>query len=526
MHVQNCLHPLKIRDQYTGEERLVPCGQCEACLSARSRSLMQRLDAEKQSWKHCTFFTLTYSPVHRPILKVLDSSGYLTDNTPKRVHPILGSMLFNRFDEYEKLRNISRYDIEESEKFVKTCLDQYGGVPYVCSLDVQRFMKRLRVNIERTFKKEHIKNKNDIDYEKVPKVRYFICSEYGPTTFLPHLHGVLFYSSDWLVQNIHKFISDSWQLGITDSSYVYGKAIGYVSKYCNSFSHLPAVLRCSSIRPFCLYSKHPAIGTLMANSSVQKEMFLKKELYQVLVQSGQSVVVPLLRALQDKLYPRLTAFSKFSANDLRILYTIPSDFETFPQFRKYILNNNNYSVVLTYLSLLRETVKGEFDNKLFRWYSISRRVAFQSESWNMSIRSYVANIVDYYKLVDYEKLSKWYEFSEKYVEEHDVRDLFCFDSLFAKHLLTSAYEIGDLDATELYYLKSYGIDLGKWFSLDYGERQLYRSKFSLESSDEYLSYKAETLFYYDKSTKTKRKNDYLQSHPDLLKAFGWITYKY
>ena len=513
MHVQHCLHPVTIKDQYTGEPLIVPCGRCEACLSARSRNLITRLEAEKECWKHCFFFTLTYSDDHLPKLKVL-GDGYCTDVSPKRVHPILGAKLFNRYEGYKKL-GITLEEQKVSEEFIKRCLEHYGGLPYLCSLDVQRFIKRLRVNIERTYFRQNVKIGYD---EQVPKIRYFVCGELGETCLRPHYHGILFFNSDWLAENIQQFVATSWQLGIVDSSYVWGKAINYVAKYCNAYSHIPAVYKVVEIRPFALYSKHPALGTLQADTSVQKKLFLEKSLYQILPKDGGQTIVPLLRSLQDKLYPRLTAFSKFTSYGLYILYNTPSKYEDFLGFRKAI-EKNRCTVVMSYLSLIKDLPRGEYNNKLFRWFSLSHRVSKQAAVWNISVRQYVNIIIEYYKLLDYEKLSKWYEFSEEYTKEHSVSDLFTFDNLFAKHLLSLACSVDELDATEIYYLLSFGVDLNDWFNMDERQRTAYRMRYSLEKSEEYLQFKAETLHYYDKSCKTKRKNDYLEAHPDLFKMF-------
>lgn len=50
-----------------------------------------------------------------------------------------------------------------------------NGVPVVSSRDVQLFFKRLRSKLP-----------------KGQKIKYFLCSEYGPQTFRPHYHFILF----------------------------------------------------------------------------------------------------------------------------------------------------------------------------------------------------------------------------------------------------------------------------------------------------------------------------------------------
>lgn len=518
MHIQSCLNPQKVRHPYSKDWMYVPCGKCEACLNRHSSSLINKLENERSAWKHLIFFTLSYAPEHLPVLDVKDN--FLLDMSAKRCHSILGNILIDRNEFYQKA-HISKLDVSKSEEFISRCSSLYGGLPYLSSVDIQRFVKRLRITIERKFKLFDIPN-SSFNEKFVPKIRYFICGEYGPTTYRCHYHGVLFFSSDWLSQNIYEFIATCWKYGNVDTSYSWGKSIGYVAKYVNSSTNLPAIYKAARIRPFALYSKHPALGSLFTSDNVYKSYFEQKAIFQEVLKSGSQTIQPLYRCMQDRLYPRLTAFSEFSFADLYSLYTIPAKYESFFDFYKHITKSKR-ELIVSYLDLLRSS-KGLFENKLHRWYDISKRVEFQSYVWNFSQRYYIHQIYDYFQLLDKYKLETWYQFSEDYVVEHDLSGLFCFDMNFAKRLLDSELSIDCLDATEIFYLQSFGIDFEKWFSDNYDERLCYRSLFKVENSDDYLLFKFDQLLKYSNSTKSKRKNDYLQSHPDLLKTFGDLSF--
>ena len=518
MHVQSCLHPVRIRHPYTKDFMYVPCGKCEACLNKRASTLIQKLENEKSAWKHCIFFTLSYDNEHLPVLKVQDN--FLLDNSPKRVHPILGNVLIDKNDFYFKA-HIKRDDILKSNDFIDRVSTWYGGLPYLSSVDIQRFMKRLRITISRRFNSQNIKY-SIYNEKSIPKVRYFICGEYGPSTFRPHYHGILFFSSDWLNTSIYEFINACWKYGNVDSSYSWGKSIGYVAKYCNGTTNLPAIYKASRIRPFSLYSKHPALGTLFCSEVTYKSYFEQKAIFQEVLRCGSQSIQPLYRCMQDRLYPRLTAFSEFTFTDLYSLYTIPSKYDTFPEFAQAIVKSKR-ELIIKYLDLLRSG-RGVFENCLHRWYDISCRISLQSYLWDISERTYVHTIVDYFHLLDMYKLEKWYEFSEDYVKDHPVSGLFCFDLNFAHRLLDGATSLDCLDATEIYYLQSFGIEFDKWFSPDEEEKRNYRCLFSLDNSDDFYVFKFENELKYKNSTKTKRKNDYLNAHPDLLQTFGDLVF--
>ena len=68
-------------------------------------------------------------------------------------------------------------------------------IPYVCNRDLDLFLKRLR------------------SYYPDEKIRYYALSEYGPTSFRPHWHLLLFSNSERFSQTICKMYL---RLGLTD----------------------------------------------------------------------------------------------------------------------------------------------------------------------------------------------------------------------------------------------------------------------------------------------------------------------
>ena len=114
-----------------------------------------------------------------------------------------------------------------------------NGFPSVSKDDVQRFMKRLRKL-----------------YSPI-KIRYFITSEYGPSTLRPHYHGLLFNAPVASVDRVYRDLEKSWGLGYVHSGSVTPASINYCAKYCISKHSSPA----GSTPCFSLMSRRPGLGS-------------------------------------------------------------------------------------------------------------------------------------------------------------------------------------------------------------------------------------------------------------------------
>lgn len=113
------------------------------------------------------------------------------------------------------------------------------GYPSVCKRDVQLFLKRVR----RSFPKS--------------RIRYFVVAEYGPSTFRPHYHAILFGLPFQSIDECFGGISPIWGLGNVHVGSVTGNSIGYCAKYCISKSDVPDYLE----PVFSLMSRKPGIGS-------------------------------------------------------------------------------------------------------------------------------------------------------------------------------------------------------------------------------------------------------------------------
>lgn len=262
-----CFQPERIFNRYTHTFEYVPCGKCPACLNSKASSMANRVRAEIVNHRFALFFTLTYDNESIPRFEIFKDSkdrnqirpvGRLVDSyssCPLSVSLDTGKTFSLSDDCF--VPYIENYDV----------LNEFG----VCSkYDIQLFLKRLRYKVSKSNLNKHEK-----------KFRYFISSEYGPTTFRPHYHGILFFNSPQLLPVLKNSLLMSWgykervagkvnrfvfrpfaspaltsaHIKLCDANTAY-----YVASYVAGNTNLPEVLRHSLVRPFCLYSQSPCFG--------------------------------------------------------------------------------------------------------------------------------------------------------------------------------------------------------------------------------------------------------------------------
>lgn len=142
----------KISDQYVTTRR-VPCGKCVKCLKRRQAGWVFRLSEQLKVAETAAFFTLTYGENQNP------STGKLYGNNPPQTE---------------------------------------NGNDTLCKKDIQKFFKRLR-------KRTGLKN-----------IKYFLTGEYGPTTFRPHYHAIIYNVPTYWIQRSHLFAEKIWTHGKVD----------------------------------------------------------------------------------------------------------------------------------------------------------------------------------------------------------------------------------------------------------------------------------------------------------------------
>lgn len=276
--VDSCLNPVRLPSP-DGGVQFFPCGRCKACRHSFQSTWRNRLLHHIQS-KYITtvFITLTYSNDHLPLVHLDPETMYVNDVTYTYFKRGLSGDSFVRdscigyFEERDPLfrHSFSRLKSSDIPHWVLSRHNNsftYDSTPSfaVClRKDVQDFVKRLRVRLSRA------DELRDFD----TSFTYFICSEYGPKTFRPHYHGLLFFNSQKVAEFCdHEFVLDCWKKcdlsGYSSSERKCAQLVSspegsakYISKYVTCNSVLPSFLSSSLTAPFHLQSKTVPIGSI------------------------------------------------------------------------------------------------------------------------------------------------------------------------------------------------------------------------------------------------------------------------
>lgn len=218
-------------------------------------------------------------------------------------------------------------------------------------LDPPLFLKRLRKNL--------FLYANDI------KLRFFLNSEYGPRTFRPHYHLILFFNSFISESYVSQFVKKSWNKGFITVSSVNSARIAYVAKYVNSVTDLPAYLK--PYRPFRRMSRgigrsyltpekilYHQSGCGEGSSTPVNTLYTTKE--------GYSYALP--RYYRDRIYTNLQK-AYLSAYYKKVHSQKLEDFqrneEQFSEYLNYLLNERLYS---NYHSYYFRHIKESIQNTL------------------------------------------------------------------------------------------------------------------------------------------------------------------
>ena len=246
--VTRCLNPRTVTNRYTHESVVAPCGHCPACILRRSAIQTNLLTTYSSQFRYVYFVTLTYASRFLPTLEVSvvetctddvadvpcvpnineldadDSNTYLFGfrSVPRTATVKVKKSTVNRTFKDPKIR----FSYPMKPKDLLSILEKINHnvpnrIPYACNRDLDLFLKRLR------------------SYYPDEKLRYYAVSEYGPSSFRPHWHLLLFSNSERFSQTVCENVSKAWSYGRCDASLSRGFAAPYVASYVNSFVALP-----------------------------------------------------------------------------------------------------------------------------------------------------------------------------------------------------------------------------------------------------------------------------------------------
>lgn len=460
----DCSSPRLVRNRYTHDLIQVPCGRCPSCLSRRLSRWVPAIARERECWKYCIFFTLTYKDKFLPTINIYN---YEVDKPYQ-----------NDFDRYKVM----------SKKFIDL---HHGNIPIAPSVDIQKFLKRFRENIFRKFGLRGA-------------FRYFISSDYGSTLFRPHWHGLLFFSSSDIRNNIGSLLSKSWS--VTDKVNGFSESIGkiefddaygagqYVAAYIHSDSDRPSIYQFRDFRARSYHSSAPAFGSLIRMQETLDDVVRdgKTEITVYDPITYEYKLQPLTPNIVRRLFPTLPSFDSLAKSERMEIYRFLAtglEQERERRIERFIstlfVNDflNDYvtlgSHVLTYDQVV---------SKLDRLYYIFKRFHYQSLIFGVGYS-------------DYDDFISKYRFN---VKQNALRKQFLFESLAARNGLSNQVINQLVDVGYSKNKRGVPSFVGNSESL----HEVDRCSFDVD-------YFASSVQRYNKLIKRKCDNAYLEKHPEF-----------
>lgn len=232
-----CTNLRYVYNKYIHERVLVPCGKCEACRQSKADARAFRIKHSCPSGHVVLFVTLTYSNEFIPVVRkdeLKEFSFVDIYRHTSRGDKVIGSEYIGELP----------YKFDSRLTPSPTHFDNFNYLGVCYYKDIQRFFKRLRINLKR-------------HYHYEGNFKYYSCTEYGETYYRPHAHLALTVPSS-SVQIFRDCICESWPYADYDRTYrniqIARHVADYVASYVNCDTSLPKILQLPAFRQKHSYS--------------------------------------------------------------------------------------------------------------------------------------------------------------------------------------------------------------------------------------------------------------------------------
>lgn len=529
MALFGCLSPVAIEDEKHGCKMVVPCRKCAYCLDVRKNELCAMIEREMNNPRNQSvyFMDLDYNNHSLPVYhldkftnKWVSNRSYYTrklkDGTECSFYPPL--------------------EVDEVDRFYLP--QNYKKYPYafghLCYSDITKLFRNVKARFVVDTQRGTVKHLFE-SYEEL-QFRYFVCGEYGPVTFRPHYHVLLWFPKKYTPDQfnyIRKVFSSCWSFGRFDINTLKTEGVGhYVASYITSFANCPKVLQTKSLRPLSRFSTSPIVGAYKCDTEEIREFIrtgvVKRVKFDAKTSSFIDDVVP--SSFFRRHFPKIRGFSRKDFNDQLQLYSY-----VYNQYK-----NGSLKVDVTTLSSLDDLklkhvyfapYYDKYYNEMVTDWTYSDKYAslvFFKYCVNFNIEPVVLlrSFIKIYSNLQLKSLNGHYEdvvnqavtghnSSSSYIN-HDCTLL---DSLplYAKDLSTSI----------LGWLVFYGLNIDVLYPNGFLDFRVLRSYF-LYSDPLYQSHEETYKEKYFKSIKQKKFNDYKKNliSKNLLHVYSFDSLHY
>lgn len=511
IHFTNCQHPKLLRNRYTGQWIYTPCGVCDVCRNRKAAVMSERLQIELDKHKYNFFVTLTYDPEFLPTAHFHRYSDCVAVLGVNRLKYNAENTYESYYEDWSNV-SVPIEDVSDNElEWIDRTSNERHGI--VCRWDVITFIKRLNIYYRRKY--GICEN----------AFRYCVAAEYGPSTFRPHYHASFSTDKAEVAKTLYQAICETWKNGFVDFSTINGKkqAVGYITKYLNSFSSYPKIFGTKLARPFLLYSRRPSIGFIEPGSKTHKALVTTLLSYR---NSGHDrnlldFVKSLPLYVKTSLFPKCRKFNSQSLSDLHRTYaTCNAD-----HFDIKVLSIGHtieswtvYRSDDMFRMILDKEDKENFCPWLYNDMQVSKRVNKLARLIGVPLADYVDAIKLLYDACEYNQLADEYRQRELYARTHpdELKHTCTLDAeLIAR--LSAALSNPQCPVAEFEFLgdcfRSYGLDILR-ADLDESSNKVTYS-FDLSALDDIsfsymtseLNYIATNKKYAHDNDKTKKLND-------------------
>jgi hypothetical protein len=263
-----CLTPIWIKETSETAGTYVPCGRCNNCIQTKRSVWTFRLLMELRVAESAYFVTLTYDSENVPLI------------------PQYGNQL---------VMSLRR---EDATLFIKRLRKRILKE----SLSDSRYVKKS----EKAGKWTHnggLRSSKIISWS--PKLRYFMCGEYGGDTNRPHYHIALYNIPNEYVRTnpingklYSNVLEEVWNKGLIDIGKLERGSAHYMTKY-HMFPQDPSWHESDKrVKPYAVMSRNPGIGINFIDENI-RDYFVGSSVGYYTFKNGDKV--PLGRYYKDKL---------------------------------------------------------------------------------------------------------------------------------------------------------------------------------------------------------------------------------